>query len=129
MMFANLIYECISTPSFSVLIDGSPFGFIKSLRGLKQGDPLFPYLFSTATKFLTINLDVELMKGNINPIYKVEPMITHLLYADDILIMAKATTKNAECILNVFRDLKLAAGLNLNENKSTLFFRKGAKNK
>lgn len=74
-------------------------------------------------EFLTISLDVEPLKGNINPIYKIDPVITHLLYADDILIMAKVTTKNAECIL------KHVAGLNLNENKFTLFFGKGAKDK
>lgn len=93
MSLANLIYECISTPTFLMLIEGAPFGFIESSMGLRQGDPLSPYLFSIAMEFLTINLDLENIKGTLSPIHKINPIIAHLLYADDIFIMAKANSK------------------------------------
>lgn len=121
-IFTDLIYECISTPSLSALVDGSPFDYIESSRGLRQGDPLSPYLFSIAMEFLSISLDVEYIKGNITPIYNIEPMITHLLYADDILILTKATTENSKSIQQVFQMLNELTGLNLNENKPTLHF-------
>ena len=41
----DLIMNCISTSSFSVLINGAPKGLVKLEKGLRQGCPLSPYLF------------------------------------------------------------------------------------
>lgn len=78
-------------------------------------------------EFLTINLDLEYIKGNLTPIHKINPIITHLLCADDILIMAKANILNAERIRHTLHSLKCFTGLDVNE--STVYFSKGAKQK
>lgn len=53
----QLIYECISTPTFSIMIDGSPEGFITSNRGLRQGDPLSPYLFCVDMEYFSLLME------------------------------------------------------------------------
>lgn len=55
--WVNWIFWCISSSSFSALSNGSPTRFVRSSRGLKQGNPLSPYLFV---------LDMEVLSGLID---------------------------------------------------------------
>ena len=85
---------CISTPSFSVLVNGSSTGFFKSSRGLRQGDPLSPYLFVLGMEALSILLDKAVYGGYISRhTFKgrngSKVTIIHLLFVDDTLIFFK----------------------------------------
>jgi len=51
--WVRLIYECISTISYSILVNGEPSSIIKPKKGIRQGDPLSPYLFLLCSEGLT----------------------------------------------------------------------------
>ena len=89
--WVNWVKWCISTPSFSVLINGSPKGFFKSARGLKQGDPLSPYLFVLRMEVLFVLIDKAVSEGFLTRFKFAsrsgeEVQISHLFFADDALV-------------------------------------------
>ena len=114
------IMECVSSASMSVLLNGSPLRPFKMEKGLRQGDPLSPYLFILVSEALVYTLkkahDMNFIEAV--QIGKAKVSLKHLQFVDDILIFAP---KNPICITNYFRILdvfSLMSGLTLNYNKS-----------
>ncbi|XP_042012194.1 uncharacterized protein LOC121760620 [Salvia splendens] len=90
--WTGLIERCIGSCWFSVLINGVPAVFFKSTRGLRQGDPISPALFLIAADYLSRALD-RLILGKKDMIFKASRRcmeISHLAYADDIIIFTQA---------------------------------------
>ena len=92
--WVNWMKWCITTTSFSMLINGSPEGFFKSSRGLRQGDPLSPYLFILGMKVFSIMVNKVAQEGFLagyKIVYKEgeEVQITHILFVDDTLVFCK----------------------------------------
>ena len=64
---ANWVKRCISIASFSVLVNGNLTGFFSSSRGLRQGDPLSPYLFIIVMEVFSILVDKAAFGGFLWP--------------------------------------------------------------
>ena len=116
--------ECISTVSYSILINGEPHGYIKPSWGLRQGDPLSPYLFLFCAEGLHSLLQQAKNEGNIRgvSISRSGPKLTHLFFANDSLLFCKATTNEVMCIQDILTEYELASGQQVNRQKTTLFF-------
>ncbi|KAG8383539.1 hypothetical protein BUALT_Bualt04G0024000 [Buddleja alternifolia] len=114
----------MSTTSFSILVNGSPFGLINPSWGIRQGDPLSPYLFiiyfELLSRMLTRLENLTLINGV--KVSRTSPTFTHLMYADDLVIYCQANVSNADSVhkcLNFFEDW---SGLSVSKSKSVIHF-------
>lgn len=121
--FAEWIRACITRPHFTVNLNGSSVGYFHSTRGLRQGCPVAPYLFILAMQHFSDLLDQQVAQGKLTPHQHCSnPLITHLTFADDLFIFAKAEIQSAETILQVLDQFAGVSGLQSNHSKSAIFF-------
>jgi hypothetical protein len=120
----DMIMECVKTVSYAVLVNGSPMGHIIPSRGLRQGDPLSPYLFIICAEALSAMLRRAESKGVITgvPTSKNGPRISHLFFADDSLLFCKANMVEWRRLTKILDKYEEASGQKLNKEKTSLFF-------
>ena len=114
--------ECISSVKYKVLLNDQPQGLIVPHRGLRQGDPLSPYLFILCTEALIANIK-KAEKGKQLTGIKVArtcPSIFHLLFADDSLFFCKAQKEESYTILRILKEYEVVSGQLINFDKSSI---------
>ncbi|XP_021986150.1 uncharacterized protein LOC110882438 [Helianthus annuus] len=107
----------------AVLVNGSPTFEFKCEKGLRQGDPISPFLFLIVMESLSWLLkkakEIGEFKGINFPDNEVD--ITHLFYADDTLILGEWSRENIQSTTKILRIFYLFSGLRINLYKSNLF--------
>lgn len=128
-IFLNLIMQCISTVSYMFIINGATRGFVEPERGIRQGDPLSPYIFILCSEVLTGLCISAQSKGLITGVSIAThcPSITHLLFADDTMFFCRANKKNAEGLKAILTTYETVSGQLINKQKSSMFFSKRTK--
>ncbi|KAL0875497.1 hypothetical protein Bca101_025202 [Brassica carinata] len=122
LKFINLIKQCLTTTQFSVAINGEPCGYFKGTRGLRQGDPLSPYLFVLALEVFSQLLRQKYSDGSIGYHPQTsELQVTHLSFADDLMIFSDGTVNSVNCIAETLEVFALWSGLRLNKSKTELY--------
>lgn len=120
--FIHWINLCISTASFSVQVNGELAGYFQSTRGLRQGCSLSPYLFVLSMNVLSMLMDEAAEKRKIGYHPRCQNIkLTHLCFADDLMIFADGSKRSLDGILEVFEVFEKASGLKINLEKSTLY--------
>jgi hypothetical protein len=116
------IKACIFAGNLSVLVNGSPSSEINIQRGLKQGDPLAPFLFLLVAEGFAGLMRSAVEKNRFKG-FGVGPdnvMVSHLQYADDTICVGEATLENVWTLKAILRGFELCSGLKVNFWKSCL---------
>jgi hypothetical protein len=102
-------------------------GSVSPTRGLRQGDPLSPFLFLLVADGLSALLQSEISNGGVSPIKLCRRArgISHLLFADDTLIFFKANQDQAGRVKGVIDAYAAATGQLINESKCSILFSTG----
>ncbi|XP_074315228.1 uncharacterized protein LOC141651412 [Silene latifolia] len=125
--WVNRVMDCVSSVTFSVLINGGPSRDFRPSRGLRQGDPLSPYLFLLCAEALSNMMRRAVENNTIHGIRvsPTAPAISHLLFADDSIFFVRATVEEAEAVNGILRRYETASGQLVSLDKTTVSFSKG----
>lgn len=120
--FIGWISECLTTPSFSVCTNGKPSGYFQSSKGLRQGDPISPYLFLLAMEVFSSLLKSRFNQGYISFHPKASGIsLSHLMFADDVMIFFDGSEASLHGINEALDDFASWSGLHINREKTQLF--------
>lgn len=118
----ELIMECVTTVQYSLLINGGLTPIFEAKKGLRQGDPMSPYLFVLSMEYLHRTLK----QLRHNPQFNYHPRckklgLIHICFADDQLMNCRADEVSIKLLFNTFKHFSEVSGIKANMEKSSLY--------
>ena len=108
----NLMMMCVKSMTYSVLVNGEPCGMIHPTRGIRQSDPLSPFLFLLCTEGLNGLIKQAELNGDIHGVSLCRKglKLTHLLFADDSLLFCRSNLEECDKVLEILNIYEGASG-------------------
>lgn len=124
--FINLIMSCVNSASFQVLWNGEVTEEFKSSRGLRQGDPLSPYLFVIGMEKLAHIIQSRVADNRWKAVKasRQGPPISHLFFADDLVLFSSSTNAQIQLVRQCLEEFARWSGQTINLSKSKIFVSK-----
>ncbi|GJY53051.1 RNA-directed DNA polymerase, eukaryota, reverse transcriptase zinc-binding domain protein [Tanacetum coccineum] len=120
----NLIMVCLTTASFSICVNREIHGFFKGKWGLRQGDPMSPYLFTIVMEVLNLMVKRQIKLDNRFKFHwgcsRIK--LTHLCFADDLLMLCHGDHISASILRRALDEFSMTSGLYPSMDKSTIFY-------
>ena len=122
--WVQLVMKCVTSVSYKIKVNGSYTSTIFPHRGLRQGDPLSPYLFILCAEGLSAMLLKAEQEGKIGgiKICREAPRVNHLFFADDSLLLMRARADDAKELRKILEIYERASGQVINKDKSSIMF-------
>ncbi|KAL4296377.1 hypothetical protein GQ457_12G000140 [Hibiscus cannabinus] len=122
--WVDLIMRCVSSVSSRVRVRGALSEAIRPQRGLRQGDPLSPFLFLFCSEGLSAALTAAQQEGQLPGVRasKHGPPVNHLLFADDSLVFLRNNIAEVQCLKDILLTYSAVSGQKVNFSKSTAYF-------
>ena len=116
--------QCIESTSLSVLWNGGATQTFKPGRGIRQGDPLSPYIFVMCLERLSqiINRRVEENSWKPFSVRRNGLKISHLCFADDMLLFTEASLEQLEIVSQCMDMFCSTSGQKVSATKTRIFF-------
>ncbi|RVW21770.1 LINE-1 retrotransposable element ORF2 protein [Vitis vinifera] len=114
---------CLSSVSYAVLVNGSAKGWVKASRGLRQGDPLSPFLFTLVADVLSRML-VRAEERNMLEGFRVgrnRTRVSHLQFADDTIFFSNTREEDLQTLKSLLLAFGHISGLKVNLDKSNIY--------
>lgn len=117
------IMICVTTVNYSFLINGVLSNTMESKRGIRQGDPMAPYLFVLTMEYLNRCQSTLPEEPEFNYHPRCQKLgITHLSFADDLLLFTRGDLISVQLLKDKFMLFSEASGLKANLSKSQIYF-------
>eukprot|EP00253_Pinus_taeda_P029932 PITA_29932 len=117
------ISSLISSIFFSILVNGIPSSTFHPSRGIRQGDPLSPFLFVIMAEGLGRSIKAAISIGNFKGIsIHQAPTSSHQQFVDDNMIFGHSSVQEARSLNSILDTFSKASGALINKVKSQIFF-------
>ncbi|GJX47932.1 RNA-directed DNA polymerase, eukaryota, reverse transcriptase zinc-binding domain protein [Tanacetum coccineum] len=117
------IMKCITTPKFTICVNGDRYGYFNGRRGLRQGDPISPYIFTLVMEMLNLILKDEIRKEKEFKYHFgcKQLKITHLCFADDLIMLCHGDITSVNTLKKALDKFSALSGLYPNLGKCIMF--------